>query len=75
MTPQILAPDYGAHNAMLDQAIKRLDYALAEDGALVSMSAEQTAVAFSTLNSVISHSTSSVLFMQHKPRRDAPSDS
>lgn len=27
MTPQILAPDYGAHNAMLDQAIKRLDYA------------------------------------------------
>lgn len=26
MTPQILAPDYGAHNAMLDQAIKRLDY-------------------------------------------------
>jgi hypothetical protein len=47
-------------------------YALAEDGALVSMSAEQTEVAFSTLNSVVSHSTSSVLFMQHKPRRSAP---
>lgn len=26
MTPQIISPDYGAHNAMLDQAIKRLDY-------------------------------------------------
>lgn len=26
MTPQILAPDYGQHNAMLDAAIKRLDY-------------------------------------------------
>lgn len=27
MTPQILAPEYGAHNAQIDSAIKRLDYA------------------------------------------------
>ena len=27
MTPQIISPDYGAHNAQLDAAIKRLDYA------------------------------------------------
>ena len=26
MKPQIIAPDYGAHNAMLDEAVKRLDY-------------------------------------------------
>lgn len=26
MQPQIIAPDYGQHNAMLDTAIKRLDY-------------------------------------------------
>lgn len=26
MTPQILAPDYGKHNQMIDEAIKRLDY-------------------------------------------------
>lgn len=27
MTPQIIAPDYGQHNRMLDEAVKRLDYA------------------------------------------------
>lgn len=26
MTPQIIAPDYGKHNALMDEAIKRLDY-------------------------------------------------
>lgn len=26
MTPQIIAPDYGKHNQMLDEAIRRLDY-------------------------------------------------
>lgn len=26
MTPQIIAPEYGKHNAMMDEAIKRLDY-------------------------------------------------
>lgn len=26
MTPQIIAPDYGKHNQMMDEAIKRLDY-------------------------------------------------
>lgn len=26
MTPQIIAPDYGQHNRLMDEAIKRLDY-------------------------------------------------
>lgn len=26
MTPQIIAPDYGKHNQMLDEAVRRLDY-------------------------------------------------
>jgi hypothetical protein len=49
-------------------------YALAEDGTLVALSAEQTAVAFSTLNTVVSLSTTNAMFVQHKPRRDAPSE-
>jgi hypothetical protein len=47
-------------------------YALADGGALVALSAEQTAVAFSTLSSVVSLSTTNAMFIQHKPRRDAP---
>ena len=47
-------------------------YAQSESGALVALSAEQSVVAFSRLESLVSEEKPTALFIQYKPRRDAP---
>jgi hypothetical protein len=46
-------------------------YAQSESGALVALSAEQSIVAFSRIESLVSEGKQTTLFIQHKPRRSS----